>query len=237
MGVNSLRRVFSWLMRKIYTIDYDGRESLKALGNYLKEGSIILCFNHLSFDDALIMLAALFSEVGGEITKMIIPGSRRHWGKLWGWIMRLAPLLGFKVLPVVQHYERGKGLYSPEHISSLDRRFVRAVYKILGTEGGVLLFTPEGHRTETRELQAPQKGMESLLRIVERKGFRTKIMPVGIEPPEGYSRRFNLGRRFAIHFGPLLSVEEIDKRARELHLSPGWVIMKEIAQLLPGHRT
>lgn len=236
MHPNRLKPLILWLLGRIYRIECCGRENLESLKAHLEEGSAILCFNHLSFDDTIVLLAALLPGVEGKIAKMIIPFSRRHWGKPWGWFVHLtAPFLGLKVLPVVQHYEREKGIYPPEHIFSLDRRFAKAAHEVLETKGGMILLAPEGHRTETKRLQPPQKGVESLLKWVEKKGFETKVMLVGIEPPEGYSRGFNFGRRFTVHFGPLLSVEEIRKQAQESHISPGWVIMKEIAQLLPGY--
>jgi len=233
MHPNRLKPLILWLLKRIYRIECCGRENLESLKAHLEEGSAILCFNHLSFDDTIVLLAALLPGVEGKIAKMIIPFSRRHWGKPWGWFVRLtAPLLGLKVLPVVQHYEREKGIYPPEHIFSLDRRFAKAAHEVLETKGGMILLAPEGHRTETKRLQPPQKGVESLLKWVEKRGFATKVIPIGITPPKGYSRQINPGKRFTIHFGPLLSSEEIREQAQTFSLSPGEAIMREITQLI-----
>ncbi|MBM4402012.1 MAG: 1-acyl-sn-glycerol-3-phosphate acyltransferase [Candidatus Cloacimonetes bacterium] len=196
-------------------------------------GSVILAFNHLTLADVFVLLKVLFSEANKEIKEVIVPGSRRHWGNpVFGLVMRAGLIIGVRVIPIVQHYERG--IYFPAYTASLDRKFVKALHQVLSKKGCVILFAPEGHRSENGYLQPPQKGVEFLLKLVERKGLNTVAMPIGIEPQEGFSRGINFGRRFTIHFGRSLSPEEIGELVLELKISPAWIIMQQIAALLPA---
>ena len=231
------RKLFCWICGKIYRIELRGRENLKAFRLHLKTGSAILGFNHLTLDDTAPLLALLLSEAGEEIREIVVPGSRKHWGNpVLGSIMRCALIIGLKVSPVVQHYER-EGVYSPEHTISLDRRFVKAAHWIMATDGGLLLLAPEGHRSEDGWLQRPQKGVEFLLRLIGRENFNTRLMPIGIEPQEGFSRGINFGRKFTIHFGSPLTAGKIEELASEFRISPARVIMWEITSLLPARLT
>lgn len=236
MKANALRGILLWLLGRVYRIKFDGKDNLKALRDHLEEGSVILVFNHLSFDDAVVLLRPLFLEAKEVIERVIVPGSRKHWGEpLFGQIMRLGPLSGIEVFPAVQHYERGADSpYSRAHIFLLDWRFGKAAGEVLGMAGGVILFAPEGTRSKDGKIQPPQKGIGFLIRLAKRRGFRTKIMPIGIEPQEGFSRDLNFGKEFSIHFGPLLSLEEIENSVKEKQISSGEIVMEEIADLLPA---
>lgn len=227
MRVTGLGRLILWVLKRAYRVNFDGQENLEALRNHLKEGSVILAFNHISLDDTFVLGRLLLLEVGEIVERVIIPGSRKWWGRpVLGKIMRLTSHLGAEVFPVVQHYQ--KGLYSPEETFSLLWQFSRKAREVLGTDGGVIFLAPEGTRSKKgRKLQSSQTGIESLLRLIHWRDFNTKIMPIGIEPQGRFNRWINPGRKFVIHFGPLLSVEEIEKSA-------GQVIMEEIALLLPA---
>jgi len=230
------RKLFCRFCERLYRIETSGEENLEGLRKQLKAGSAIVCWNHICDDDAVNFLTPLLSQMGKDIKRLVIPVSRRLWdlkkSPPSALVMRLAPLIDLEILPIVQHYERA--LYPPEHIFSLDRQFVKTAHQILATPGGVILIAPEGHRSEDGRLQPPQKGVEFLLKIAERENSDTKLMPVGIEPRGKYSRGFvNLGRRFAVHFGPLLTSDEVKGLALEFNTFPAQVVMRKIASLLP----
>ena len=229
------RELFCRLCGKLYRIETSGEENLEGLREHLETGSAIVCWNHICDDDLPILLIPFLSRVGKWIRRMIVPVSRWHWDLKRdppsALMMRLAPIIGLQILPVVQHYERD--LYPPEHIFSLDRRFVKASHQVLAMPGGVILFAPEGHRSEDGRLQQPQKGVEFLLKLAGRKGFNTKLFLIGVEPKGRYTRGINIGREFAVHFGPLLTKEEINRLASELNSSLAQVVMRGIASLLP----
>lgn len=211
------------LLRKLYKVSVAGEENLEALKQHLAAGSAIVVFNHLTMADPLLVWAVIAPFCDRQIKRALAPASRKHWGRpIVGWVMRLAPLLGLQLAPIVQHYERG--LYSQAYALKLDLQFVRLVLKTLAARGGIVLLAPEGHRSEDGGLQPARKGITFLLGLSQEKGFAAKVFPVGIIPEQGAGRGLNLGKRFVLNFGGPASPAEIMDRA----------IMEMIAGLLPG---
>jgi 1-acyl-sn-glycerol-3-phosphate acyltransferase len=70
-----------------------------------------------------------------------------------------------------------------------DRRALVTTLRIL-RQGGIVLIFPEGHRSETGELQAPKRGVAYLARKTG-----VPVVPVGLVGPWGFRRRvtFSMG--------------------------------------------
>lgn len=103
--------------------------------------------------------------------------------------MRLASILGIKVMPVVQHYDKDQ--YSPDVAFASYRQFVKSSGKILAQKGGVVCIAPEGTRSEHSSLQPAQRG----LGLVARSGSEPVglcFAPMAIIPQGSFSRDLRL---------------------------------------------
>lgn len=222
--------IFHLLKILFYKIKWEDRENIKLLKEHLKEGSVIIAFNHISLDDIVILLTVLYFEVGKSIKRMVVPASLRHWNEpLLGKIMRLSYCFGVEAFPIVQHYERDS--VSSREIKELDRRFLSGAKGVLAKAGGMIIIAPEGHRG-FGQLQSFTSGIWVLARIAKKKGFNAKVMMVGIEPPEDYGRRINLFKRFEIRFGTPLSIEEIEEKSEIRETSVIEFLREGVAELL-----
>ncbi len=76
-----------------------------------------------------------------------------------------------------------------------DRRALRMTQAIVA-HGGIVIMFPEGHRTETGELQDPRRGVAFVARVAG-----VPVVPVGVAGP------YRLGRPVALAFGPPLTME------------------------------
>jgi len=249
--------VFLILMSWLYRIRCRDRANIRKLKAHLAaQGSAIIVFNHISLDDAVVMLQPFYEEMGDQIDVIIAPGSRRHWGNLLtGIMMRLADLINLRVIPVVQHYERNldseqsqrkqnwpgfllekvlgqRSYLRKEIILGLDRQFVRAVHKVLAERGGIVLIAPEGHRREDDKIGMFQNGIGFLLRYAKNKDRKTVVVLVGIIPGEGCNRGLNLFRDFEVRVNNPLTIADIEKEANLRHLDPVELIRVKTEELV-----
>lgn len=82
----------------------------------------------------------------------------------------------------------------PVHRGRPDRRALRATQEIVRHGGAVVMF-PEGHRTETGNLQEPRRGVAFVARVAH-----VPVVPVGVVGP------YRLGRRVTLAFGPPITM-------------------------------
>lgn len=226
------RLLLALAVKLFYRVSVEGKDNLRSLRGYLKEGSVIVALNHLSFDDAYIVGGLILSVAAKEVWQVIAPVSLKWWRTpLAGWVLRLLCLLGTKPLPVVQHYQRD--LYSSQEVFHFLKILGREARRILVAKGGLILIHPEGTRSRNGTLQEPQSGIDSLVKIAGRKSTKVVIVPVALEPKGSFGRYINSWRRLTVHFGQGLSVKEVQERSKTEGISPGELIMEEIANLLP----
>lgn len=207
----------------------EGEENFAPAREHLKEGSLIIGINHRSYVDpgGAIMFIDNYLP---EATVCLFPASYKHLDAkripLEGRIAKgVAHVKGFKLLPVVQHYDRSS--YSKDFILGLDKQFVKEARRVLQTPGGVLVVAPEGTRSRTGQLQPAQPGIENLFRWSE----KTFFQPIGFI--ETSVRNVLLSRPMKAVVGPLYSPEEIFDFAQNKNLEVKDALMVLLAQLLP----
>jgi 1-acyl-sn-glycerol-3-phosphate acyltransferase len=87
-----------------------------------------------------------------------------------------------------------------------DRRALVKTLHIL-RQGGIVLIFPEGHRSETGELQAPKRGVAYLARKTG-----VPIVPVGVLGPYGFRRRVTFSMGAPLYVEPQENVDAASTR-------------------------
>ncbi|MGC8487344.1 MAG: lysophospholipid acyltransferase family protein [Clostridia bacterium] len=184
MGSRWLYCFTYWLARLVF-FSYYGL-SYRGFGHLPPGPSIVVC-NHIRAMDPPV-LASLLPRPAWFMTKVEL---FQYWG--------LSPLIrALHAYPV----KRGRP----------DRKALTHTLRILKA-GGIVLIFPEGHRSETGELQAPRRGVAVLAR-----SSGVPVVPVGVVGPYGFRKpvTFSMGEPFYI--GPDENAAEASRR-----------IMREIA--------
>lgn len=223
-----LQGLFVAATERIYGLESQDRseQNLSLVNDHLKEGSVVVYFNHVSLVDPPALIAYLFGHLD-NMQNIIVPTSRRHHDikqkpYFDGLAIQMATLINVEVLPVVQR--KDYHLYSANEQVRLARKFLSRSKEVLGKPGGVLVIAPEGTRSQSGQLQKAESGFEKFGRY-----GRVKYVPVGLIPDGKFNRdlwigglRFNIGEPFDIEESPTLG-----------GLNPEDAAMVKLAYLLP----
>lgn len=206
----------------------EGEENFAPVNEHLKEGSLVIPINHRSMLEPAGVIK-LIEDYLPEATVCLFPASYKHLdpkrSPLEGRIAKgIAHVKNFKLLPVVQHYDRGS--YPKDFIFGLDKKFAKEARQVLQTPGGIFVIAPEGTRNPTG-LQEAQSGVERLFRWSEKALFQ----PIGfIETSES---NLLLSKPMKAVVGPAYSPEAISEFAQSKNLEVKDALMVLLAQLLP----
>ena len=207
--------VFDGLVEQFYSLKVQGQENLDSVrtiqkgfrqSEHGKPIPMIVYFNHIAGDDALVVFALLNRYFGELIGKPTLPVSdeythlRVHPSYAIGSFLA-KHLAGYEVFKITQAYrsrgEEGEVLkdrsesQALELMKNLDRTF---------TEGGCLIIAPEGHRSPDNSLQPAEEsiGVEvrKLISLIDKQKIpEAIILPIGIEYPGSPAKKFHLGSK------------------------------------------
>jgi len=214
-----------------YEVNDEDKDNLNLARECLKDGSLVVYINHPSLADGPLAITYLLDNFGSYAKIIGGPESRKHSDFTReprdALILRLTAFLGIRMIPIVQHYDRGQ--YEREEIFATLRKFVKGYRDIL-VPGGIFLIAPEGTRSPDGTLQEAQKGIGHLLKY---KRSSIHFLPMAIIPEDTIDRGLNLGKKFNIRIGRPYSREEIEEIEISEGFSPINVLMSILASLLP----
>ncbi|PSR33495.1 MAG: 1-acyl-sn-glycerol-3-phosphate acyltransferase [Sulfobacillus benefaciens] len=182
--------VVYWIAREVFSLYC--RIETTGLENVPRSGALMIALNHKSLADppmaATVMPRRVYFMAKAELFRF----------RPFGWL--IASL----------------GAY-PVHRGHPDRKAIRRSLEILSS-GQALMIFPEGHRSETGELQAARAGVVYLAQKTN-----CWVLPVGISGEYGFRKtiRYSVGKPFRI--SPDLSREEAQL-----------LVMQKIAEQIPG---
>ncbi len=177
----------------------------EGLDRIPQEGPAILMINHVAFLDPVMLIACL--------RRRIVPMSK---------IENLR-------LPIVNWLIHVWGAINVRR-GEVDRSALRQAIQTL-REGNLLLMAPEGHRSETGELQEPHAGFAYIAAHTN-----TMVIPVGIVGTPGIGRNWKRLRRTEVHitFGRPFYFEAAGARVgREVLAQMTDEAMYQLAAVLP----
>ena len=195
--------------------------------------SYIFYFNHASYPDPLFA-AHMAQLVDPRQTRpLIIPASFSHTdpdnpkSRVFSFLINEAKHCGIEIIRVIQAYQVNNPEYGFNEIQA------RTTYKDLvkrlkelknaGTVG--CLFSPEGHRSETGELQTAEKGIVHIGRLLS----PVIYIPLGISYEGKYKRSgLNIGKRVSLSIGKTIIQEHKN--------DPPTIdeLMRNLAEILPS---
>jgi len=224
----------SLLYRINKTEETNGR--IKNLAEILTDRqdlSYILYFNHASYPDPLFAAHTAQLIDPRQTRPLLIPASFSHTdpdnpqSRVFSFLINEAKHCGIEIIRIIQAYQVNNPEYGFNEIQA------RATYKDLvkrlkelknaGTVG--CLFSPEGHRSETGELQTAEKG------IVHIGKFLSPIIyvPLGISYEGKYKRSgLNIGKRVSLSIGKTIIQEHRNDAPTTDEL------MRNLAETLPS---
>lgn len=199
-----LQDLFLAVTKETYGLESlnQSEDNLSSVNDHLKEGSVVVYFNHVSLIDPPALIAYLFTHLE-NIQDVVVPTSRRHQDisqkpYLDSLAINVAPLFKVEILPVVQ--KKDQDIYSAEEQSRLLKNFLRRSREVLGKPGGVMVIAPEGTRSEDGQLQTAESGFEKFAKFGQ-----VKYVPVALIPEGKFNRdlwignlRFNVGEPYDI---------------------------------------
>lgn len=231
-------RGFSRICRLAWGLETssESQVNLEAVNDHLRTGSAVCFFNHLTLADGPIAITFLPEKLDGSLKFIGGPESKKHFTiinrnerriEILGLAMRLAPLAGIHLTPIVQAYEQEN--YPSEVTNKSYRHFVQEATAILSQPGGLVVISPEGTRSRTGGLNKPTKGIEHLNKY----GNDVWFFPLAIIPEGEFNSGMNIGRKFRVVVGQPFDFNEV----RESNDGrPVDRMMKRLALLLPENR-
>ena len=213
-----------------YRVGPEEKENLALLRDHLKRHSAVVYLNHFFLGDAPLVIAFLLDNLGGSIRIVSAVESRKHYDfrrdPVNASILRLARLLGIRLFPVVQHYDRGAYSYG-ERMRWL-RKFAKGAKEVLGRPGGIMVIAPEGTRSPDGALQKAWDGITHLNRY----GSSIYFFPVALIPKDKFERGVSFGSVFELRTArPFLAKEILSEIPVGLSFADG--TMLKLARLLP----
>jgi len=224
----------SLLYRINKTEETNGR--IKNLAEMLTDRqdlSYILYFNHTSFPDPLFAVHTAQLVDPRQTRPLFIPASFSHTdldnpkSRIFSFLINEARRCGIEIARVVQAYQVNNPEYGFTEIQA------RATYKDLierliklkntGTVG--CLISPEGHRSETRELQTAENGIVHIGKWLS----PVIYIPLGISY-EGEHKRsgLNIGKKVLLSIGETI-IQENKNDAPTVDK-----LMQNLAEILPS---
>lgn len=230
-----------WRLGEHLRLKIGGKENLTSLQEHLKEGSLLVYFNHLSFVDPALVLKVILENF--DLSPSCPPAiftSQKHLDPERKIIYQLQTLImkgaaaakGFELLPIVQEYDRS----SYQDYDKINFASIRKALRVLSSPGGVVLIAPEETRSKTGTLQEAKEGIEVIFKSksVQR---NTLALPIGVSGTEKIHQpgRFWLNpfTQVTLMVGKPLSYEEVKNDAETLELPIKDVFMLKLARLLP----
>ncbi|MDR6857771.1 MFS transporter [Variovorax guangxiensis] len=148
-----LLRFFAWLLSHVvYRFDVKGEEHIPA------EGAAVLVCNHVSFIDAVLLMAASPRPI------RFIMDHRIFRVPVLGWLFRLA-----KAIPIASQ---------KEDPAAYEAAFARAVQVL--REGDLLAIFPEGAITRDGTLQPFRGGVMRILEDARAEGIDVPVIPMAL---------------------------------------------------------
>jgi 1-acyl-sn-glycerol-3-phosphate acyltransferase len=180
--------IIYWTVRIAFSLYF--RIRVTGLQNCPEQGAVIVVANHRSgFDPP--MAGALLRRPVHFMTKV----------ELWS----------YPILPLVFKYVQAY----PVHRGRPDRKAIRHSLDIL-RRGEIIVLFPEGHRTETGDLQEARSGVVYLAQKTQ-----CQVLPIGISGRYGFRRtiRYVVGEPFRLS-------PEMEKKAAQV------LVMDKIRELI-----
>ena len=148
-----LLRFVAWVLsRFVYRFDVEGEEHIPA------EGAAVLVCNHVSFIDAVLLMAASPRPI------RFIMDHRIFRVPVLGWLFRLA-----KAIPIASQ---------KEDPAAYEEAFARAVQVL--REGDLLAIFPEGAITRDGSLQPFKGGVMKILEAARAEGIDPPVIPMAL---------------------------------------------------------
>jgi 1-acyl-sn-glycerol-3-phosphate acyltransferase len=204
-----LLRFVAWVLSRIvYRFDVKGEEHIPA------EGAAVLVCNHVSFIDAVLLMAASPRPI------RFIMDHRIFRVPVLGWLFRLA-----KAIPIAPQ---------KEDPAAYEEAFARAVQVL--REGDLLAIFPEGAITRDGSLQPFKGGVMKILEAARAEGIDAPVIPMAltnlwgsyfsrIEVREGanvaMARPFRRGflSRVGLHVGSAMAHADVQPEALQRRVS------------------
>lgn len=244
---------------KAWKIELKGGENLEIARQYLREGSLLVIFNHLFSGDVFCGGAVLLGNFQEETKRLVIPGAKKHLDlgrglkNFWNEkemernealkLVRdaiatklIAKLTNTEIIHIVQSHDTD--YYGDKEALSSWMNLLRRGKERLRTKGTVMLFAPEGHRSDDGRLQPARRGMVDLLEIG---GDNCLCLPLGIAIINGDSGQgLMFGRRVRVQVGEPFKLSDYHDREKKRRLSKQEkemiatkIMVEQIAPLLP----
>lgn len=252
-GLGLARNLAAGAVGKLWPRDLSGGENLRAAGEQLENGSLMVIFNHTFSGDVFTATAVCQEYFGNNIEKLLLPASKKHldFGRaikmmasgeardgvsLLGHALTLRalmPMIGAEMRPIVQSHDIN--YYGEKAAISSWRGLLRSVKANLGEKGTVMVVAPEGTRSENGKLQKATRGYVDLMELG---GENLRCLPIGVwVSGNATGRALKMGRRVEVVCGELFALADYTggtrltrERKREM---ADLIMKKEIVPLLP----
>lgn len=215
-------------------VSQESQNNLDALNQHLEHGSAIAYLNHISLADGPLITLFLIDKLGGKNGNLQIfggPESRKHYDlrrSPSASLLRIAPLLGVKLAPVVQSYDLKS--YTRQERHKLLLKFKKNAIRILNHPGGVFMIAPGETRSQDGKLQRAKSGLLDLNNYCSQVELR--YQPIAIIPKGTFNRNLGLGK-VELKVGNPYSIDEIKQEACTKHIETLDAMMLRLAELLP----
>lgn len=257
------RQGATWLVERLWQIEIEGEENLEKAREHLRQGSLILIFNHSFSGDAFCGGAVCGRAFGEELKRLAVPAAKKHLdlkralknfvfqeeierseaGKLMRDVLvirLITNLLKMEVMPIVQSHDQE--YYGEKMANRSWRKMLWEGRQILPQSGMMLLHAPEGHRSEDGNLQKAKAG---LIHLLEMGGENCLCLPMGIDVKDKRGTGLHFGSEVKVKVGELFGLDDLiailpEKRRRlsrrERKILADRVMMEYIAPLIPQDR-
>lgn len=214
-------------VERLWQIEIEGKENLERAREHLREGSLILIFNHSFSGDVFCGGAVCSRAFGKELRRLAVPAAKKHLDLnrafrnfLWqeeierseaGKLIRdvlvirlITNLLKMEVMPIVQSHDQE--YYGEKTATRSWRNMFRQGRQIFSQQGVMLLYSPEGHRSEDGNLQRARVGLIPLLVMG---GESCLCLPLGIVVEGKKGTGLHFWSQVEIEVGELFGLDDL----------------------------